>query len=133
MHKQIHAVPQLTPGVGRAGFPALLIDRGFISRADLAMAQQYAGRERVELADAFISLSLISERDCYATLAEAAGLDLVNASEMATSELAIRLVPERAATRSCRCASTTGPSRMRRASRSIRRSIAICRSRPDAA
>jgi type II secretory ATPase GspE/PulE/Tfp pilus assembly ATPase PilB-like protein/ActR/RegA family two-component response regulator len=99
MHKQIHAVPQLTPGVGRAGFPALLIDRGFISRADLAMAQQYAGRERVELADAFISLSLISERDCYATLAEAAGLDLVNASEMATSELAIRLVPERLARR----------------------------------
>jgi type IV pilus assembly protein PilB len=99
MHKQVRVAPPATPGVGRAGFPALLIDRGFISRADLARAQRYADREHVELADAFVTLTLISETDCYSTLAEAAGLDLVNASDMATSELAIRLVPERIARR----------------------------------
>ena len=99
MHKHVRAVMQATPGVGRAGFPALLMDQGFINRSDLVVAQHHADREHIELADAFVSLGLVEEGICYAALAEAAGLDLVNASEMATSELAIRLVPERLARR----------------------------------
>jgi type IV pilus assembly protein PilB len=89
----------ITPGVGRAAFPAMLMDRGLISRSDLMMAQQHAQREHIELADAFVALGLVEESTCYATLAEAAGLSLVNAVEMATSELAVRLVPERLARR----------------------------------
>jgi type II secretory ATPase GspE/PulE/Tfp pilus assembly ATPase PilB-like protein/ActR/RegA family two-component response regulator len=99
MLKQISAAILPAHGVGHAGFPALLMDRGLISRNDLVVARQHAQRESVELADAFISLGLVSEGDCYAALAEAAGLHLVNAVEMATSELAIRLVPERLARR----------------------------------
>jgi type II secretory ATPase GspE/PulE/Tfp pilus assembly ATPase PilB-like protein/ActR/RegA family two-component response regulator len=99
MHKQVCAVMQAVPAVGRAGFPALLMDRGFISRSDLIVAQQHADRERMELADAFVSLGLVEESDCYTALAEAAGLELVDAVERATSELAIRLVPERLARR----------------------------------
>ena len=99
MHKHVRSVLQATPGVGRAGFPALLMDQGFINRSDLVVAQQHADRERIELADAFVALGLVEEGICYAALAEAAGLDLVNAVEMATSELAVRLVPERLARR----------------------------------
>ncbi len=93
------AIPPSVHGVGLAGFPALLIDRGLISRSDLAVARQHAQRETIELADAFVALGLVKEADCYGALAEAAGLDLVNAVEMATSELAVRLVPERLARR----------------------------------
>ena len=98
MHRLIQQMPHL-PGGGHAGFSALLIERGLISRNDLAVAQQYAQREKVELADAFVSLGLVNEGDCYAALADAAGLTLVDAVAMATSELAIRLVPERLARR----------------------------------
>ena len=98
MLKQDSIAPQ-SVGVGHAGFPALLIDRGLISRNDLVVARQHAVHEHIELADAFVALGLVPESACYAALAEAAGLTLVNAMQMATSELAIRLVPERLARR----------------------------------
>src|SRR5260221_169593 len=99
MVKQERRVMPAASGVGRAGFPALLMDQGLVSRSDLVVAQKHADSERIELADAFVSLGLVEEGVCYAALAEAAGLDLVNAEEMATSELAVRLVPERLARR----------------------------------
>jgi type IV pilus assembly protein PilB len=89
----------VTPGVGRAAFPALLMERGLISRSDLQQAQQHAEQQSVELADAFIALGLVPEDVSYTTLAEAAGLPLIDPVQLATSELAIRLVPERLARR----------------------------------
>jgi type II secretory ATPase GspE/PulE/Tfp pilus assembly ATPase PilB-like protein/ActR/RegA family two-component response regulator len=86
-------------GAGRAGFPALLLERGLINRNDLLVAEQHALREGVELADAFVMLALVEENACYAALAEAAGMKFVDAVGMATSELAVRLVPERLARR----------------------------------
>ena len=91
--------PTVSPGMGRAAFPALLLERGLISRHDLVVAQQHAEGLGLELSEAFVALSLLDERTCYAVLAEAAGLPLVNPVDMATSELAIRLVPERLARR----------------------------------
>jgi type IV pilus assembly protein PilB len=96
----IHAPGGATrSGVGRAGFPALLIDRGLIARADLAAAQRHAQTEQIELAEAFVALGLIPEAACYAALAEVAGLELVDLVTTAPSELAVRLVPERLARR----------------------------------
>jgi type IV pilus assembly protein PilB len=89
----------VTPGIGRAAFPALLMERGLITRADLAVAQQHADRQHLELPEAFVALGLVPEEMCYATLAEAAGLTLVDPVELAQSELAVRLVPERLARR----------------------------------
>jgi type IV pilus assembly protein PilB len=89
----------VTHGVGRAAFPALLIDRGRISRADLQLAQAHADREGVDLPEALVALGLVEETACYAVLAEAAGVPIVDAVEEATSELAVRLVPERLARR----------------------------------
>jgi type IV pilus assembly protein PilB len=86
------------PGTGRAGFPALLLDRGLISRSDLATAQQQADREQIELSEALVALGLVPEVTCYALLAEATGLELVDLSA-GSSELAVRLVPERLARR----------------------------------
>jgi type II secretory ATPase GspE/PulE/Tfp pilus assembly ATPase PilB-like protein/ActR/RegA family two-component response regulator len=101
MHNQDAARVRVVkmPGVGLAAFPALLMDRGLISRGDLLVAQQHAHRENMELADAFVALGLVNEGACYAALAVAAGLPLVDAVEMATSELAVRLIPERLARR----------------------------------
>jgi type IV pilus assembly protein PilB len=77
----------------------MLMERGLISRSDAQLAQQHADREAVELAEAFVALGLVGESTCYAVLAEAAGLTLVDPVEMANSELAVRLVPERLARR----------------------------------
>jgi type IV pilus assembly protein PilB len=99
MHDDVLSTVLTAPSVGRAGFPALLIDRGLISRNDLMVAERHAQVEDVELADAFVTLGLVEEAACYAALAEAAGLDLVDAVGMAKSELAVRLVPERLARR----------------------------------
>ena len=85
--------------VGRAGFPALLMERGLITQPDLVAAQQHAQREGMELADACVALALVDEQACYAALADAAGMEFVDAEDMATSELAVRLVPERLARR----------------------------------
>jgi type II secretory ATPase GspE/PulE/Tfp pilus assembly ATPase PilB-like protein/CheY-like chemotaxis protein len=86
-------------GVGRAGFPALLIDRGLITRPDLLAAQRHAQTGQLDLAEAFVALGVIREPDCYAALAEAAGLELVDLTVTPSSELAVRLVPERLARR----------------------------------
>jgi len=89
----------ITPGVGRAGFPALLLERSLISRSDLLVAEQYGQRERVELPEALVALGLVAEHVCYAALADAAGLSLVDLNGTASSELAVRLVPEKLARR----------------------------------
>ena len=99
MPKDIRAGVLTPQSVGHAGFPALLLDRGLISPSDLVDARQHAHREGIELADAFVALGLVPEIACYAALAEAAGLNLVDAAAMGTSELAIRLVPEQVARR----------------------------------
>ena len=99
MHKQTTTSINAPVAHGRAAFPALLMDRGLITKSDLAAAQQHAQREGIELADAFVALTLVDEHACYAALADAAGMELVDAVDMATSELAVRLVPERLARR----------------------------------
>jgi type IV pilus assembly protein PilB len=73
--------------------------RGLISRSDMAVAQQHAEEQGIELADSVVALGLVDENACYSALADAAGLTLVDAGGMASSELAIRLVPERLARR----------------------------------
>ncbi len=85
--------------VGLAGFPALLIDHSLISRADLQMAEQHADREKIPLVDAVTALGLVPESDGYALLAEAGSFDMVDLDSVVSTELAVRLVPERIARR----------------------------------
>jgi CheY-like chemotaxis protein len=87
-----------SPSVGLAGFPALLIERGLIAASDLAVAQSRSVRERIELADAVVALG-VTEGDSYAALAAAAGADVIALGDVRSSELAVRLVPERLARR----------------------------------
>jgi len=86
-------------GVGRAGFPGLLVEAGLISRHDLSLAEQHASREQLPLADAVVTLGFVPEEDSYTLLARAAGLALVDLETAAFSALAVRLVPERIARR----------------------------------
>ncbi len=88
----------VSPSVGLAGFPALLLERGLIAASDLAAAQSRAVREHIELADAVVPLG-VSEGDSYAALAAAAGADVIALGDVRSSELAVRLVPERLARR----------------------------------
>ena len=83
---------------GLAGFPALLIERGLIASSDLAAAQARAVRERIDLVDAVVALG-VAEADSYAALAAAAGADMISLERTPSSELAVRLVPERLARR----------------------------------
>jgi type IV pilus assembly protein PilB len=85
--------------VGVAGFPALLIDARLISLSDLSLAEQHARREQMPLADAVVALGFVREEDAYAKLAEAGGFEVVDLAHAASSELAVRLVPERIARR----------------------------------
>ena len=85
--------------VGIAGFPALLLDASLINRSDLLLAEQHAGREQMSLADAVVALGLVQEETCYAKLAEAGGFEMVDLAHTVSSELAVRLVPERIARR----------------------------------
>lgn len=87
-----------SPSAGLDGFPALLIKRGLIAASGLATAQSRVVRERVELADAVVALG-VSESDSYAALAAAAGVDVIALGEVRSSDLAVRLVPERLARR----------------------------------
>jgi len=87
-----------SPSAGLDGFPALLIKRGLIAASGLATAQSRVIRERVELADAVVALG-VSESDSYAALAAAAGVDVIALGEVRSSDLAVRLVPERLARR----------------------------------
>ena len=77
---------------------ALLAER-LINRHDLTIAEQHAERQSMELVDAVVTLGLVREADAYATLARANGLDFVDLDENHSSDLAVRLVPERLARR----------------------------------
>jgi type IV pilus assembly protein PilB len=76
-----------------------LIDQRLINRSDLLVAQQHAEREHIELPETLVALGLVAEAETYAALADAAGAELVDLTTAASSELAIRLVPERLARR----------------------------------
>ena len=80
-------------------FPAFLLERQLVNRQDLAIAEEYAVRERADLVDAVVTLGLVQETDSYAALALAAGTDFVDLVQTPSSELAIRLLPERLARR----------------------------------
>jgi type IV pilus assembly protein PilB len=98
--KHIAAVPDraLAPP-GLSTFPSILIERRLLNRQDLAIAEEYAERERVELVDAVVTLGLAPESESYAALSQAAGADFVDLLETPSGELAIRLLPERLARR----------------------------------
>ena len=85
--------------VGIAGFPALLIDASLINRSDLSLAEQHASREQMPLADAVVALGLVQEEDSYAKLAVAGAFEVADLEHAVSSELAVRLVPERIARR----------------------------------
>jgi type IV pilus assembly protein PilB len=85
------------PRIGMAGYATLLLEQGLMSQQDLATAGQHAEREQLDLVDAVVALGLVEESDSYAALAAAAGLDVVDLHQIESSELAIRLVPERLA------------------------------------
>ena len=92
--------PLVAPGPARRlTMTDILIERGLISRNDLTVAEHHAEREKIDVAEALVALGLVPEHDCYAALARAAGLDLVDLSTLEPSELAIRLVPEKLARR----------------------------------
>jgi len=93
----VRVQPQ-TP-IGAAGFPALLIETGRISRNDLTVAERQVQSDHLQLVDAIVALGLISEVEAYTLLAQAVGVDRVDLDVDTPSELAIRLVPERLARR----------------------------------
>ncbi len=78
---------------------AVLLESGIVSRSDLLAAEQHAARERTELTDALATLGLTSERDANDAAAAAAGTERIDLEELASSELAVRLVPEKLARR----------------------------------
>ncbi len=82
-----------------AGLSAVLLETGVVSASDLRTAEQHAARERIELTDALVALGLASERDAYDAAATAAGTERIDLEELASSELAVRLVPEKLARR----------------------------------
>lgn len=77
----------------------MLIERGLLTPGDVSRAQAHAVREHVELADAVVVLGLLSEAQSYEALALAAGTTLTPVDLLASSELALQLVPERLARR----------------------------------
>src|SRR5688500_14728824 len=91
--------PTSSATIGPARFPECLLVRALVTKEDLARAEAHAVREHVELADALVILGLVSEADSYATLAVAAGTSLTALDAVASSELAVQLVPERLARR----------------------------------
>src|SRR5437762_6608374 len=85
--------------VGTTGFPALLLTEGLITRHDLGVAEQHAAKEHTELAETLVALGIAPEKDVYGLLARAAGSEFVAIEDRQSSELAVRLVPERLARR----------------------------------
>jgi type IV pilus assembly protein PilB len=85
--------------VGTAGFPALLLTEGLITRHDLNVAEQQAAREHTDLAETIVALGLAPEPDAYRLLARSAGAEFVVLEDRTFSELAVHLVPERLARR----------------------------------
>lgn len=85
--------------VGILDYEAHLIEQGLLDRQEVTSAREHAAREGLQLVDAIVALGLISEGESYAALADATGLPLVSLDNVAVSELALRLVPERLARR----------------------------------
>jgi type IV pilus assembly protein PilB len=85
------------PVAGPSRYGAILIENGWISQQDLSVAEQHGTREQMDLADAVVAMGLVDERDAYAALSIAAGTDIVDLTELESSELAVRVVPERLA------------------------------------
>ena len=82
-----------------SGFPGLLTDASLINGSDLSLAVQHASHQKMPLADAVVALGLVREEDSYAKLAEAGGFEVADLERAVSSELAVRLVPERIARR----------------------------------
>ncbi len=84
---------------GRASYPALLVQQGHVSHNDLSVAEQHAAREHVSLPESVVALSLLPEPEAFWLLAQAANVEFASLEGFASSELAVRLVPERVARR----------------------------------
>jgi len=84
---------------GTHSFSTKLVESGLISRHDVAVAEQHALREQLHLVDAVVILGFVREHDSYAALSASLGTEMVDLAGTASSELAIRLVPERLARR----------------------------------
>jgi CheY-like chemotaxis protein len=84
---------------GATAFASTLLENCSIGQPDLSIAEHYADREQTTLADAVVALGFVDERDSYAALAQVTGLEIIDLHELESSELAIRLVPERLARR----------------------------------
>ena len=84
---------------GTHAFSTKLVEAGLISRHDVAVAEQHALREQLHLVDAVVALGFVRENHSYEALAASLGTETVNLAETPSSELAIRLVPERLARR----------------------------------
>ena len=80
-------------------FSSKLVEGGWISRHDVAVAGQHALREQMHLVDAVVALGFVRETDSYAALSASLGAETVILADTTSSELAIRLVPERLARR----------------------------------
>ena len=64
-------------------FPAFLLERQLVNRQDLAIAEEYAVREKADLVDAVVTLGLVQEADSYGALALAAGTVVHSSSQIA--------------------------------------------------
>jgi type IV pilus assembly protein PilB len=84
---------------GAAGLPSFMLERGLVTPETLRDAQEHSARAQTDLTDTLVVLGLTAEHRAYATLAAAAGVDLVDLDDIVLSELAARLVPERLARR----------------------------------
>lgn len=80
-------------------FESRLIEQRLFSASDLAAARQRATDMRTDLADALVTLGLVSEDAAYTALAAAFDLETIELVSVTSSELAVRLVPERLARR----------------------------------
>ena len=76
-------------------FARYLIERGLVGEFDLAVA----AHSSAPLVDAIVAQGWLAEDDAYRALADAHGLKFIDLSGVVPSALALRLVPERVATR----------------------------------
>jgi CheY-like chemotaxis protein len=70
-----------------------------ITQSDITRAEHHAERNKMPLVDAVVVPGQIAEAASYATLAAAGGFEFVDLDHAASSELALRLVPDRVAHR----------------------------------
>jgi len=90
-------LPRGAHRLGAAAFASVLLEHGWISQADLSVAEEHALRDQVDPVEAVVALGVVDERDAYAALSLAAGTEIIDLDETQSSELALRLVPERLA------------------------------------